>query len=53
MQLKIPIYPFSISKLVHLTCQIVENLPFELLPETTSVEVSEGNSRKFETGDLC
>ena len=26
--------------------------PFELTPETTSVEVQEGNSRKIEVGDL-
>ena len=27
-------------------------LPFELTPETTFVEVQEGNSRKIELGDL-
>ena len=39
-------------RFLHHIHQIEKVLPFELTPETTFVEVREGNSRKIELGDL-
>ena len=46
------IYLFIITRFLHNIHQIEKILPFELTPETTFVEVQEGNSRKIELGDL-
>ena len=46
------IHLFIITKFLHSFHQIEKVLPFELTPETTFVEVQEGNSRKIELGDL-
>ena len=45
-------YLFIITRFLHIIHQIEKVLPFELTPETTFVEVQEGNSRKIELGDL-
>ena len=37
---------------LHNIHQIEKALPFELMPETTFVEVQEGNSRKIELRDV-
>ena len=46
------IYLFIVTRFLHNIHQIEKFLPFELTPETTFVEVQEGNSRKIELGGL-
>ena len=42
----------TITRFLHSFHQIEKVVPFELTPETTFVEMQEGNSRKIELGDL-